>query len=83
MLVGEVKWRGVVSEGGEREERVFSDVNNLVLLCSDVDECSEDDTLCKEGTYCFNTPGNYKCYGKLSSTSSATWWSCDCHVMVM
>ncbi|XP_065910736.1 cysteine-rich with EGF-like domain protein 2 isoform X2 [Dysidea avara] len=30
--------------------------------CLDKDECSESDTeLCKEGTYCENVPGSYKC----------------------
>ena len=36
----------------------------LLLLLLDKDECSESDTeLCKEGTYCENVPGSYKCQG--------------------
>ena len=34
----------------------------------DKDECNESSTpLCKEGTYCDNTPGSYKCQGRYSN----------------
>ena len=33
-------------------------------FCADIDECKIDgDTRCKEGTYCFNTPGSFTCNG--------------------
>ena len=38
----------------------------MLLLLLDKDECDESDTaLCKEGTYCENVPGSYKCQGEL------------------
>lgn len=42
--------------------------NHRVYVChSDKDECNETTTpLCKEGTYCDNIPGSYKCLGNES-----------------
>ena len=53
---------------------LFSLMYTTLFCGADVDECIEDDTLCKEGTYCFNTPGSYKCYSELCLLA------CDPHV---
>ena len=41
-----------------------------MCVCVDVNECEEREgegerePICKEGKYCFNTPGSYRCNGK-------------------
>ena len=47
---------GYVAEGDGEE-----------VMCRDKNECTEDGSMCKEGTYCFNTPGSYKCNGGLTT----------------
>ena len=77
MGIGEVERGDRAREGGKRGKRrgesttLFSLTYTTLFCGADVDECSEDDTLCKEGTYCFNTPGSYKCYSEICLTSSA------------
>ena len=38
-------------------------INDLELI--DTDECKGDESICKDGTYCLNTPGDYRCQGEL------------------
>ena len=36
----------------------------LLMFLSDIDECKMDpDAKCREGTFCFNTPGTFRCNG--------------------
>ena len=35
------------------------------FLAADIDECDDEVAECKDGTYCDNTPGSYKCKGEI------------------
>uniref|UniRef100_A0A4W3HSE0 Fibrillin-2 n=1 Tax=Callorhinchus milii TaxID=7868 RepID=A0A4W3HSE0_CALMI len=35
--------------------------NNLLLICEDIDECSNGDNLCQRNADCINIPGSYRC----------------------
>ncbi|KAI1905149.1 hypothetical protein AGOR_G00013160 [Albula goreensis] len=35
--------------------------NDLLLVCEDIDECSNGDTLCQRNADCINSPGSYRC----------------------
>uniref|UniRef100_A0A8C3CZ55 Fibrillin-1 n=1 Tax=Cairina moschata TaxID=8855 RepID=A0A8C3CZ55_CAIMO len=35
--------------------------NDLLLVCEDIDECSNGDNLCQRNADCINSPGSYRC----------------------
>ncbi|XP_032281206.1 fibrillin-2 isoform X2 [Phoca vitulina] len=35
--------------------------NDLLLVCEDIDECSNGDSLCQRHADCLNSPGSYRC----------------------
>ncbi|XP_059498675.1 fibrillin-2 [Stegostoma tigrinum] len=35
--------------------------NDLLLICEDIDECSNGDNLCQRNADCINIPGSYRC----------------------
>ncbi|XP_054664926.1 fibrillin-2 isoform X2 [Grus americana] len=35
--------------------------NDLLLICEDIDECSNGDSLCQRNADCINSPGSYRC----------------------
>ncbi|NWU86044.1 FBN2 protein, partial [Onychorhynchus coronatus] len=35
--------------------------NDLLLVCEDIDECSNGDHLCQRNADCINSPGSYRC----------------------
>nr|XP_006626990.1 PREDICTED: fibrillin-2 [Lepisosteus oculatus] len=35
--------------------------NDLLLICEDIDECSNGDNLCQRHADCINSPGSYRC----------------------
>ncbi|NXL38984.1 FBN2 protein, partial [Glaucidium brasilianum] len=35
--------------------------NDLLLVCEDIDECSNGDSLCQRNADCINSPGSYRC----------------------
>ncbi|KAM9367882.1 fibrillin-2 [Phaethornis superciliosus] len=35
--------------------------NDLLLVCEDIDECSNGGTLCQRNADCINSPGSYRC----------------------
>lgn len=59
-------------EEGEEESYHVVTCEGMLLYCdshwyisyplfSDINECKEEEDLCKEETYCQNTPGSYEC----------------------
>ncbi|XP_041099399.1 deleted in malignant brain tumors 1 protein-like [Polyodon spathula] len=45
------------------------------VICSDIDECSQDPPICGSNAQCTNTIGNYSCFCKtgFNSTTGNTW----------
>ncbi|KAG6923369.1 adhesion G protein-coupled receptor E1, partial [Chelydra serpentina] len=61
-------------------EQNFTDQN---VQCNDVDECSQDPTVCAPNSVCSNTPGSFTCQCPLgySSPSGTSWKPGDPHTL--
>ena len=43
--------------------KIFVKIMSSIKYVSDVDECTENSTICESGKFCDNTPGSYACRG--------------------